>query len=136
MGLTHLAGVYAGELDRMNSPQNALQTGVVVADAQPFTRQGIGRLDKEAWAPPDEVQRKLHEELIDLRNKRFAHTDKGDFRGVEDVFRDGTFAEWTIHLNEGAWAAVAELADARRHDFGELANRLQDELRAASETEQ
>lgn len=56
----------------------ALETAIVVCYARPFTSNEIGPLERE-WVPTEPELRALHEQLITLRHKAYAHTDR-DFR--------------------------------------------------------
>jgi hypothetical protein len=66
-------------LERNDIPgdvRRALETGAVVAYARPWGKSNtIGALEGH-WIPRDPKQRALHDELIDDRNKVFAHTDE------------------------------------------------------------
>jgi hypothetical protein len=131
-GAGFLAAIREGQTGRINGDADeALMTGVVVSYARPFTRrQGIGALDEGAWAPDDDAQRRLHRALILLRNRRYAHTDKTDLRGIEDVFGDGSYSEWSVGIADDAWARIAELASAQALRMRDLAGRLEDTLRS------
>jgi hypothetical protein len=56
--------------------RRVLETGMGVSYGRPFSHnEGVRRLDKNDWAPEDTALRALHYELIDLRNRVWAHTD-------------------------------------------------------------
>jgi hypothetical protein len=123
-GAAHLAAVGAKSMN--GDAKEALATGVVVSYSRPFTRhQGIGALDANEWTPADEAQAGLHRGLIWLRDKRCAHTDKTDYRGVEDVFRDGTWSASSVPLADEAWPRIVELAAAQAARMRELADSLE-----------
>jgi hypothetical protein len=48
-GAKHLA-----EAQMHHDAKRAFETGVTVSYARAFTRQGIGQLDPDAWAPDDD----------------------------------------------------------------------------------
>ena len=113
-GACHLELIRAGELDRMNGDADrALETGVIVSYARPFTRQGIGQLDSSVWEPASPEESSLHHAIIGLRDIRYAHTDRTGLRGTEDVFGTGHFAEKWSELPDDAWPRIEALADAQ-----------------------
>jgi hypothetical protein len=133
-GARHLEAVAGGSTARMNADAElALETGVIVSYARPFTRQGIGQLDRAAWAPDDEAKARLHASLIRLRNIRYAHTDKTDLRSTEDVFGEGRFSESWQPLAASAWPRIAELATVMEQGFADLARALEGVLRDLAE---
>lgn len=134
-GAMHLGEIRAGRLDRMYGfADRALETGVIVSYARPFTRHGIGRLDPALWEPDDEASANLHRELIRLRNVRYAHTDKTDLRGTEDVFGTGHFSEAWASLSDEAWPRIEALALAQAVAFDALADELQGVLKTLPES--
>jgi hypothetical protein len=129
-GPRHLEGARTGGVSRMNGDaERALETGVIVSYARPFTRHGVGQLDRDLWAPSDERQARLHMALIRLRNIRYAHTDKTELRSTEDVFGEGRFSEARLPLRDDAWPRIAALAEALEREFSKLADALEDVLR-------
>jgi hypothetical protein len=82
------AGARYIEASTMNEDAHrALQTGVMVCYARPFTRrQGIGPLDRKEWAPGDVEEQALHRSILVLRDKVFAHTDDTDMREIVDAY--------------------------------------------------
>ena len=127
-GAAHLAAIHGGSLGQMHADaEEAMATGVVVSYARPFTRrQGIGTLDENAWAPGDEREVDLHRALILLRNRRYAHTDRSDLRGVEDVFGDGNYSESSVGIAADAWSRIVGLAESQASRMRELADDLQE----------
>jgi hypothetical protein len=122
----HMAGMHEGSLSRMHDDaKQALETGAIVSYVRPFTRHGVGALDKDEWAPASEDERRLHYALIELRHKRYAHTDKTDLRGTEDVFGDGQFSHSWVELKPEAWARIEASAEVQAQRMRELANRLE-----------
>jgi hypothetical protein len=122
----HMTGMANGSLDRMhNDAKQALETGAIVSYARPFTRHGVGALDKDEWAPNLDDERRLHHALIELRHKRYAHTDKTGLRGIEDVFGDGQFSHSWVELKDEAWPRIETLAAAQAQRMRDLANRLE-----------
>jgi hypothetical protein len=56
--------------------RRVLETGMGVSYGRPFSHnEGVRRLDRDHWAPAEAALRALHYELIDLRNRVWAHTD-------------------------------------------------------------
>ena len=122
----HMTGVHEGSLDRMHADaKQALETGAIVSYVRPFTRHGVGALDKDEWAPASEEERRLHYALIELRHKRYAHTDKTDLRGTEDVFGDGQFAHMWVEIPADKWPRIGALAEQQAQRMRELVNRLE-----------
>lgn len=105
--------------------ERALETGVIVSYARPFTRQKIGQLDSELWTPADEDQARIHRALIRLRNIRYAHTDRTELRGTEDVFGSGHFGESWVPLHDDVWPRIERLASVQARAFDQLATELQ-----------
>src|SRR5437870_4819025 len=67
----------------------ALETGLVVCYARPFKKSGVGLLDQKKWAPQAEQRRRLHDLLIELRDKLHAHTDISALRQIVGVEMGG-----------------------------------------------
>jgi hypothetical protein len=108
--------------------EDALMTGVVVSYARPFARrQSIGTLDRDEWAPDNERQAELHRALILLRDKRYAHTDKG-WRGVVEVFGEGIYSDVLVGIRDKWWPEIEALAEAQSRRMAALAHRLKDAL--------
>src|SRR5579862_9456861 len=127
----HMTAMNRGTVDRMHDDaKQALETGAIVSYVRPFTRHGVGALDQDQWAPADDDERRLHYALITLRHKRYAHTDRTELRGVEDVFGDGQYAHSWVELRPEAWPRIEALAEAQAHRMRELANRLETVLQA------
>ena len=125
----HMTGVHEGSLDHMHADaKQALETGAIVSYVRPFTRHGVGALGKDEWAPASEEERRLHYALIELRHKRYAHTDKTDLRGTEDVFGDGQLSHAWVELKPEEWTRIEALADIQAQRMRELANRLEEVL--------
>jgi hypothetical protein len=109
----------------------AFETGVVVSYARPFTRHGVGQLNRDEWAPEDQAHRAVHCELIWLRNKVFAHTDKTDLREVVDVapigeIEEGLYVEQHVPLDN--LPLIAAVADAQGQRFRMAADEVKARL--------
>jgi hypothetical protein len=52
-----------------------IEAGVDVVYARPFTGSKIGELDRSEWAPEHPGFHHLHFELLNLRDKLYAHTE-------------------------------------------------------------
>lgn len=101
----------------------ALETAIVVSYARPFTEgEGVGRLTEE-WAPEDDHERAVHDELLFLRDKAGAHTDKESGRDVVERFElydDGLtgFQEsWEALDREVLRTIVAPICDRQERRF-------------------
>jgi hypothetical protein len=112
----------------------ALETAVVVCYARPFTEgEGVGRLDAE-WAPEDDHDASVHEELLYLRDKAGAHTDKKSGRDVVERFElydDGLtgFQEsWQALDRELLRTIVIPICDRQERRFQEAAYELAEQL--------
>jgi hypothetical protein len=103
----------------------ALETAIVVCYARPFgSKNKVGPIGKK-WAPLKSFP-KLHAELLRLRDKVYAHTDKTEARQVVDAGKMiGAESAWT----EG-WHAIRREALPVIH---ELARQLEASLGAAVE---
>src|SRR2546426_8238359 len=60
--------------------RTALETGMFVTYARPFTQSQLHRLAPARGLTPE--QRQLHEEILELRNSVYAHTDETPWREV------------------------------------------------------
>jgi hypothetical protein len=63
----------------------ALETGLVVSYARPFTQSRGGYQLQPADEPDDEDARELHEWLLAQRNRVYAHTDETEARRVLEL---------------------------------------------------
>jgi hypothetical protein len=113
----------------------ALETAIVVCYARPFTEgEGVGRLGEE-WAPEEDHDRAVHDELLYLRDKGGAHTDKESGRDVIERFElhdDGLtgFQEsWQALDREVLRSVVIPICDQQERRFQEAAYELADQLR-------
>lgn len=128
-GARHMMAMQTGEAARMNNDaKQALEAGSIVSYARPFTRHGVGALDRDEWAPAEKDARTVHYALLWLRDKRYAHTDETELelRGVEDVFADGHYAHSFREIAEHAWPRIAALAEEQATRFNRRANELED----------
>jgi hypothetical protein len=53
----------------------ALETAIVVSYARAFTKSSLVQLDRDAYRPTWPEQPYCHDELLKLRDSRYAHTD-------------------------------------------------------------
>jgi hypothetical protein len=103
--------------------RRALETGATIAYARPWGRTNtIGALGSH-WRPQTDDQSALHEELINLRNRLYAHTDD-DFnaRWVADVSKMiGTSQPFLAPawrpLKLDALPEIAALAESQKERF-------------------
>jgi hypothetical protein len=100
--------------------RQALETAIAVAYARSFLASNeAGHLPKK-WAaqPPHE---KLHDDLLDLRNQRYAHNDPGGLREVVDagalIGEPGTFAMQWVPMNVQAMPSVIAMAAKQQDRF-------------------
>jgi hypothetical protein len=107
--------------------ERIMHTGIVIAYVRPFKNAGIGSLDEEVWGPADPGDRALHDRLVELRDKVYAHTDNTEYRDVQDtsallgIEGGPTYAESWVSLSEGGVARISLLADAQARRFKEAA---------------
>jgi len=113
----------------------ALETGIVVCYARPFTHgEGVGQLGEE-WAPEDDHDRAVHDELLVLRDEAGAHTDKKSGRDVVERFElydDGLtgFEEsWQALDREVLRTVVIPICDRQERRFQDAAYELAEQLR-------
>lgn len=111
--------------------ERPLLTGLIVTYARPFGEQGVGAIDRRKYAPKDANARRLHEQLIYERDRRFAHTDKTPGRFIAENVRDlfglpielvgiepGSAVEIVVEtLARAELPAVAALARAQAERF-------------------
>lgn len=106
-----------------------LETALAVSYARPWTPASIVALESH-WAPTDDADLRLHEELLRLRSKLYAHTDEElGARGIRDVSSYVgapslvLAAEWRF-LKPELLPAFERLAKDQRTRFREAANEL------------
>jgi hypothetical protein len=56
--------------------ERALETGMVVCYARPFTRNKIGAIPRKLARPGDAAQSALHDALVKRRNDLYAHNER------------------------------------------------------------
>jgi hypothetical protein len=72
-----------GALEREHLDVNlmrALETAIAVSYARPFVTSSLLRLRQADYRPADPEQSELHGDLLDLRDKVYAHTDRDSGR--------------------------------------------------------
>ncbi len=113
----------------------ALETAIVVCYARPFTYgEGVGQLGEE-WAPEDDHERAVHDEVLVLRDQAYAHTDKKSGRDVVERFElhdDGLtgFQEsWQALAREVLLTVVIPSCDRQERRFQDAADELAEQLR-------
>lgn len=57
--------------------KRVLETGLIASYSRGFTKSSIVTLSREEYAPADEGLAHLHYRMLELRDSRCAHTDKG-----------------------------------------------------------
>ena len=129
----HQVAVAAATLDELGLSEGAvrvLHTGIVIIYVRPFRSEGIGSLDEDEWAPQGREERTLHDALVSLRNKVYAHTDRTPYRDIiEDtsallMLRGGpTYAESYVLLNESGVTRLGEIAVEQGRRFSLEARR-------------
>ena len=124
--------------DLSGDVRRALETAVPVAYARPWGKSNtIGGLESH-WLPKRPDYQSLHTELINVRNKVYAHTDEEiAARGIEDVSAmagvPGPFYVPAWHpLNPDLLPAIAELAKSQKQRFVEGVQELQRRLGSPS----
>jgi hypothetical protein len=116
----------------------ALETAIVVSYVRAFTKSTLVRLDADEYRPTWPEQPYYHDELLKLRDSRYAHTDAdsgrdAEFRQVESESGDAVMAwymEWQAFPRE--WlAALRGLFDCQEARFTgevlEIKKQLDDE---------
>jgi hypothetical protein len=133
----HAARELADDQERPNDEQkffyidNVIELGIVCMYARAWT--GSERLPAR-WRPESEEDRALHEEILDLRNKLFAHSDRSPRRALININSDkpdepAVFAEQRDPLRADFLRNIADLCDRQyerlwletgrlKHDIG------------------
>jgi hypothetical protein len=111
----------------------ALETALVVCYARPFgSNDGIGPLSRETYAPVGTGELTLHKDLLWLRDKAYAHTDKASGRSIKTARLTATssepYAEHWIALNREALPLVIALFESQAIRFSAEAKDTADEL--------
>jgi hypothetical protein len=100
-----------------------MQTGLAVGYARPFTRSDAeprlnllrlradGRQQGTDWLPEDAHDRLIHRQLMNLRNKVYAHADKTDWR---TVVSEGVQWSW---MSREFLVDVAAMTERQRDRF-------------------
>jgi hypothetical protein len=110
-----------------------LETGMVVTYARPFLESnnaGVGRRDR----PHDADDRALHDELVDLRDRYYAHADHGPERTLRNATamlgQSGRprFVEQWEQLAPAKLRAIADLATRQAEGFEAEADGLDERL--------
>jgi hypothetical protein len=123
-----------GLIDQPRPGFHALEVGMVVCYARPFTKSYWLKLLGDEWLPVAEDDRKLHAKLICLRNKWAAHTDEESGRDVDDI---GAMMGDTEPLFAATWRAgicpelfpvILRLCGSQRDRFREERRRLEAQL--------
>jgi hypothetical protein len=120
--------------DLSGDVRRAPETAVPAAYARPWGKSNtIGGLESH-WLPKRPDYQSLHTELINVRNKVYAHTDEEiAARGIEDVSAiagvPGPFYVPAWHpLNPDLLPTIAELAESEKERFVEAVQELQRRL--------
>ena len=113
----------------------ALETAIVVCYARPFTYgEGVGQLGEE-WAPEDDHERAVHDEVLVLRDQAYAHTDKKSGRDVVERFElhddglTGLQESWQALDREVLRSVVIPICDRQERRFQDAADELAEQLR-------
>jgi hypothetical protein len=110
-----------------------IETGMVVTYARPFLPSNEAGITRKWW-PKDESERKLHDEMLDLRHEYYAHAAHTPQRLLENTLsmlgREGrpVFAESWTELPTWKLRALADLADRQAISFQAEADRLDVDL--------
>ena len=113
--------------------ERIMYTGIVVAYVRPYRNAGIGELNEAEWAP-HYSDRALHDRLVFLRDKVYAHTDDTVYRGVEDTSSlldiDGgpTYAESYVSMSPEGIQRIGQIAEAQAKRFSHAADELEHQL--------
>jgi len=71
--------------------RRALETAISVSYARPWIDSNRGGKLKAKWLPADDLDRDLHNRLLDLRHKTYAHTDPAGGRSARAHVGPDTF---------------------------------------------
>ena len=118
----------------MEGAERIVHTGIVVAYVRPFRNAGIGNLSEDDWAPPTPEDRALHDRIVTLRDKVYAHTDNTEYRDIEDTSEllglEGgpTYAESWVSLSPEGVNRIGRLAETQARRFAEGADELEYQL--------
>jgi hypothetical protein len=99
--------------------RRALETAISVCYARPWTRNQIGKLE-DAWLPEVGPYRDLHDRLLKLRNKTYAHTDRDGGRKAVAQSGPGNvvgFGEMWERLPASEVTAIVELCERQVERF-------------------
>jgi hypothetical protein len=116
--------------------RRALETGIAVAYARPWGKTNTIGVLPDHWKPTDPDQLTLHDELITVRNKVYAHTDEeSGARWVADVSKmlkttGPYFAPAWRPLNLDYIPQIAELAESQKTKLAQAAFELLRRLQA------
>jgi hypothetical protein len=112
--------------------RRALETAISVSYARPWLASNRSGKLKAKWLPAAGPDRDLHNRLLDLRHKTYAHTDPAGGRsGLAHVGPDnvlGIGEQW-IPLDAKDLPAIADLCDRQAERFQQA---LVDEIDAAN----
>jgi hypothetical protein len=131
------AKALADEADR--DLARALETAIAVCYARAFTQSSIYQLSRQRYEPTDPRLAELHNELFNVRDKVYAHTDKKGGRTVslslqavprfEDLGKKpvridfGRLEEW-VPMPREVLPVALELFHAQRTRFHDEASRI------------
>jgi hypothetical protein len=111
----------------------ALETAIAVCYARAFTQSTLYRLDRAEYEPAASHLSQLHNDLYELRNKAYAHTDEESGRLAKIVLEapvelpgrvDFLSHETWGALNREVLPAALELFSTQRARFLEEAGKL------------
>jgi hypothetical protein len=127
---------WIGESIRPADLRFGLEAAVAVIYARPFKSRKPRGLDRDEWKPDDDAGARWHDELIDLRDTLYAHTDDYDASGrrirePDESEPPGGFTEEWLGWEPGDDASVEALLVRQRQHLAVLAEAAQRRLRHA-----
>lgn len=141
------AGAALQALEREHEDVNlmrALETAIAVSYARPFVTSSLLRLRQAEYRPTDPEQSELHDDLLSLRDKVYAHTDKdsgrtarieitsatglGNLGGLPESLAAEIHEQW-IPLSRDRILGYRMLIEAQAQRFGREAAAIQMQLR-------
>jgi hypothetical protein len=118
----------------------ALETAIAVSYARSFTSSSLLQLDRGEYRPADPSLAQLHDDLYELRNRKFAHTDKNSERDAWVLYGDppvdvrsvGWKWQWTP-IPRSWLAPIRTLCELQSERFVQEMVAIDEQLQAAAD---
>ena len=96
----------------------ALETGLSVAYARAFTSSTFQTLDRGEYRPVEPSLAWIHDYLIEMRDDRYAHTDKDAGRSASFASATSKAVQWErLLFPQSRFAEAVALCELQRHRF-------------------